>query len=143
MREILFRAKRIDNGEWVEGYLIQSPYMGEVRSWISTPEDKTRLRAIATYYGDWRAVEVLTETICQYTGLTDKNGNKIWENDVVEIPGEGDCFKVMWSDTEARYEMQSDSLVVDFDNYWSYEVEVIGNTFDNACIDELLKGEEG
>lgn len=146
MREILFRGKRKDNGEWVEGQLIQSPYMGEVRSWISTPEDKTRLRAIATYYGDWRAVEVGTDTICQYTGLTDKNGNKIWENDVIGYwdtystengLAEADCIgKVFWDDETLSFQV-TERLSAE-----SYEVmdecSVIGNIFDNP---DLLKGE--
>ena len=135
MREILFRGKRKDNGEWVEGYLIQSPYMGEVRSWISTPEDKTRLRAIATYYGDWRAVEVLTETICQYTGLTDKNGNKIWENDVVLF--EEEICTVSWSDKDAQFTIESEFVVEHFGNVWSADCEVYGNVFDNP---ELVEG---
>ena len=156
MREILFRGKRKDNGEWVEGHLIQSPYLGEVRSWISTPEDKTRLRTIATYYGDWRAVEVGTDTICQYTGLTDKNGNKIWENDIVHLFGK---------DTIRNYDWKA---VIEFGNpnslySWGYQLkpighfeynedilcwvgmeeaniycEVTGNIFDNP---DLLKGE--
>ncbi len=141
MREILFKAKRIDNGEWVEGHLIQSPYMGEVRSWISTPEDKTRLRAIATYYGDWRAVEVGTDTICQFTGLTDKNGNKIWENDVVWI-GTTDRAIVIFSDNYSGYILQP---IGDFyfdspmlaDNVDIID-SIIGNIFDNH---DLLKGE--
>lgn len=146
MREILFRAKRKDNGEWVEGSLIQSPYMGEIRSWISTPEDKTRLRAIATYYGDWRAVEVGTDTICQYTGLTDKNGNKIWENDIIGYwdtystengYAEADCVgAVLWDDETLSFQV-TERLSAE-----SYEVldecSVIGNIFDNP---ELLKGE--
>lgn len=132
MRQILFKAKRIDNGEWVEGHLIQNPYMGEVRSWISTPEDKTRLRAIATYYGDWRAVEVVTDTICQYTDLTDKNGKKIWENDIMKYEWDG----------KTRIEVikyQAPIFTYDKSFRWSlHEDEVIGNIFDNA---DLLKGE--
>lgn len=165
MREILFKAKSIATGEWVEGHLIQSSYMGEVKSWISTPEDKTRLRAIATYYGDWRAVEVRTDTICQYTELTDKNGNKIWENDVVRGHGNpDDLAKVVFGEF---YVIKVDSLVkVDEVIGWHTEViqtdaiskcepfclpmpltdfyigfselEVIGNIFDNP---DLLKGE--
>lgn len=85
MREILFKAKRIDNGEWIIGSLIQNPYLGGIRSWISSEqEDKARLRLVSKYQAEWRAFEVRTDTICQYTGLTDKNGQKIWENDVVK-----------------------------------------------------------
>ena len=137
MREILFRGKRKDNGEWVEGNLIQSPYMGEVRSWISTPEDKTRLRAIATYYGDWRAVEVGTDTICQYTGLTDKNRHKIWENDVVYIPYERleDSYcKVIFRRGGFIGEMADGCE----DCLLNRKIKVIGNIFDN---EDLLKGE--
>ena len=145
MREILFRGKRKNNGEWVEGHLIQSSYMGEVRSWISTPEDKTRLRAIATYYGDWRAVEVGTNTICQYTGLTDKNGNKIWENDIVK-DDRGNIYKAFWQERYYQFSwicVKSDLLPIGAKwDLWSLsrngDLEVIGNTFDSA---DLLKGE--
>lgn len=133
MREILFRGKRKDNGEWVEGHLIQSPYMGEVRSWISTPEDKARLRAIATYYGDWRAVEVDTDTICQYTGLTDKNGNKIWENDIVDIKHYAEnAHEVKWG--YGGFYIGINGLLC----HYNTVCEVIGNKFDDA---DLLKGE--
>lgn len=150
MREILFKAKRIDNGEWVEGHLIQNPYMGEVRSWISTPEDKTRLRAIATYYGDWRAVEVVTDTICQYTELTDKNGNKIWENDIVNgHEKRGAAFSqcvVKHNDRKARFDVEAMGCmfplcIEEYDEDFfmnGLDYEVIGNIFDNA---DLLKGE--
>lgn len=85
MREILFKARRIDNKEWVVGYLIQTEYFGTIRSWISVIDDKTRLRAVSDYYCDWRAVEVLTETVCQYSGLKDTNQIKIYEKDIVNV----------------------------------------------------------
>lgn len=138
MRDILFKAKRIDNGEWVEGSLIARP--NSTRRFIVDNNNETALRGCTTGCSDkfdWRSVEVDPNTICQYTGLTDKNGNKIWENDVVEIPTEDEYFHLKWEEDTARFVMSSNSFIVTFDNYWSHEVEVIGNIFDNP---ELLEG---
>ena len=71
MREILFKAKRLDNGEWVEGYYIGPIGVLDVHE-ICDVHDITGPR-----------VEVDPSTVCQYTGLTDKNGTKIFEGDVV------------------------------------------------------------
>ena len=75
MREILFKAKRIDNGEWVEGLIWKKKYNAN-KVFISCFPDKDDNEEV--YVVD-------SNTICQYTGLTDKNGNKIWENDVVSF----------------------------------------------------------
>ena len=128
MREIIFKAKRKDNGEWVEGLLWKKKYDSN-KIFISCFPDKDDNEEVFV---------VEPDTICQYTGLTDKNGRKIWENDIVVIPVENGYFLVEWSDTEARWQMnnEEDAFIVDFDNYWSYQVEVIGNVFDNS---ELLE----
>ncbi|MFR2340689.1 MAG: YopX family protein [Mediterraneibacter gnavus] len=119
-REILFKAKRIDNGEWVEGDLERTKYDDVI--WI------VDVRGEKCYRCD-------LDTICQYIGLTDKNDKKIWENDIVELPDEEGYFTCKWEEDAARFVMNGDGLTVDFDNYWSYQTEVAGNIFDNP---ELL-----
>lgn len=139
-REILFKAKRVDNGEWVEGnYAYRPKENGDdlERHYILVHDD----------YG-FRWYEVGPKTICQYTGLTDKNGKKIWENDIVKFPdcdmstesGYGDVFvnagKVAY-DTESMSYFFTNRVTVDMvDIIIKVEVEAIGNVFDNP---ELLE----
>ena len=86
--------------------------------------------------------EVQSNTICQYTGLSDRNGQKIWENDICIIEdgttfddGDG-YFKVEFDEDSARFTLDGDGLTVDFDNVYSNDTEIIGNIFDNP---ELLE----
>jgi uncharacterized phage protein (TIGR01671 family) len=72
MREILFKAKRLSDGAWVEGYYIGPVGVLDVHE-ICDIHDITGSR-----------VEVDPSTVCQYTGLTDKNGKKIFEGDIVK-----------------------------------------------------------
>ena len=82
MREILLKGKRKDNGEWIEGSLITSIN----RAWISSEKtDSQRLRSISNTNAIWRSIEIIPDTICQFTGLYDKYGNNIWENDIIKI----------------------------------------------------------
>ena len=129
MREILFKAKRIDNGEWVEGYLVKS------NERILT---SVIIKCIDSIFPEmWPIYEVDEKTICQYTGLTDKNGKKIWENDVCKITfGDGETTNgiIEYRENNCRFILYE---VGDGDyGFTTNSVEVIGNIFDNP---ELLE----
>lgn len=130
----LFKAKRTDNGEWVIGSYVNCCYPNE--------EDKTG-HFILEYLNKFH--EIYTSTICQCTGLKDKNGKLIWENDIVRDK-EGNCYKAFWQNNYYQFSwicVKSDIFQIGtkWDLYiWrSYEIEVIGNRFDNP---ELLESEE-
>lgn len=139
-REILFKAKRINNGEWVEGYIFK--LKGTDRYYIFTGEFNV---AGLLHIPEFVRYGIIPETICQYTGLTDKNGNKIWENDIVKCEmidiGKSvtEIAKVEYSTNDGgyipfiwKYDCDGCDLYTEIE-----EIEVIGNIFDNP---ELLEG---
>lgn len=118
----LFKAKRVDNGEWIIGSLIQNPFFKGVRSWISSEqEDKTRLRSISRTQALWNSIEVDSSTICQCTGVKDKNGKLIWENDILMCHGNSeDLVKAVFGEFNV---INAETLeVIDRVIGWHYEV---------------------
>ena len=138
MREILFKAKRLDNGEWVEGFCVN---ISNKHLYIFTGK-----LDISNGYLDLEKYSVGPKTLCQYTGLTDKNGNKIWENDAVRY--EDDLVNMVkvdligWNETHAAFTILADEKgnmkYYYIDEFIASNFEVIGNIFDNP---ELMKNE--
>ena len=134
----LFKAKRKDDGEWVFGNCIDDGVTGQV--FIHTVGNSVNESDKVGEEGclQFVAFEVAPATICQCTGLKDKNGKLIWENDVVSYC---DCTKedyvIAWEQNKACFEYQEYSCsMMNFDELSGCEVEVIGNIFDNP---ELLE----
>lgn len=157
-REILFKAKRADNGEWVEGSLITGVFLrgGKYIPYILNA-DLAEYDCFEDFNEENGIFEVIPETLCQYTGLNDKNGKRIWENDILrysyEYPGspwlkQGEDIKyrvgaVFWQEWRGAWAVcgrgKNRSTNQDVFTYCRNpnRVEVIGNIFDNT---ELLEG---
>lgn len=132
MREILFKAKRIDNGEWVEGYVVRKHGLYFIYDIVNSESYRQNI------------YEIDPETLCQFTGLIDKNGKRIWENDIVEAWSQG-------SRAIGTVKQRVDGLWIMSPAWQNHEfwelkpngngettVEVLGNAFDNS---ELLQEE--
>ncbi len=123
----LFRAKRTDNEEWIER--------------LPSYDINGNLTEFEVYRGfaNCEIADVDSETVCQWTGLTDKNNRKIFEGDICKIHSgpideEDGCFSVEWDEGDARFALYGEGLTVDFGNYHGHECEVIGNIFDNPDL---------
>lgn len=113
MREILFKAKRVDNGEWVEGYYLRDQYHIGGKDIIFYRKDSDRF----TVYTN--IIDI--ETLCQFTGLCDKNGKRIWENDILMCRGNSeDLVKAAFGEFGVR-NIETGSIV-DKVVGWHYEV---------------------
>ena len=135
MREILFRGKRTDNGEWVKGY------------YCNLGGNHPRILKENIFIGkigrvlEFKNIDVILETIGQYTGLTDKNGVRIFEGDILcgfldeDYPEHKtivtvEWYEYMWVTRQGNYHPDS---FEESDTDW---FEVIGNIYDNP---ELLE----
>lgn len=139
MREILFKAKRKDNGEWIEGYYQKRYCLSDNEESLIFHVDSYKVQEYA---------EIVPETLCQFTGLCDKNGKKIWENDILKTRDDqyaqvkfgfygtafarGDYNQGFYAafpeDSYYRHEL----------GFWCKKTYVGGNIFDNK---ELLQEE--
>lgn len=137
MREILFKAKRIDNGEWIEGHYTEC--RGETFIGIDT---SSMFELFCPPVIRWFKVD--SETICQFTGLCDKNGNKIWENDILmahldESYPENVTYETVEWNVAGWVGRETDSIGRQYlDKFDLEHYEVVGNIFDNP---ELLQEE--
>lgn len=136
MREYKYRGKGIADNEWYFGDLIQTR-LGT--TWIITEDYTTATEEISL--NTCASPQVKAETVGQFTGLHDKNGEEIYEGDVVFIRGDTELLdikgKVEYSDTFAQFIITNTGNIIDeAEPLGDYEdIEVIGNVFENK---ELL-----
>lgn len=130
-REVLFRGKRKDNREWVEGFYIKYGFTNREKPYI-----------VQSYASDLYGFEVIPATVGQFTGLTDKNGKKIFEGDIVLAGSEGVMANCeVKRRIDGTYYMNLNAGTVWYmmpNRNGKTTVEVIGNIHDNS---ELLGGE--
>ena len=147
MREFLFRGKRLDNGEWVEGFYVclhDSKGHESHRIYTGYAENDC-----GDFYPDW--FEVDPETVGPFTGLPDKNGKKIFDGDIIRVTSSDDmgfeiigkvelmdgCYRVYYC---IRHDFGRVEWIIPRIGGITekYTYEIIGNIHDNP---ELLKGE--
>lgn len=132
MREIIFRGKRIDNNEWIYGLITT-----QIEKGIT---EKKLLSAITSNSFGVGEHQVDTETIGQYTGLTDKKGKKIFEGDIIKARHNEYLYIVKYEDCGFVIEDKWGSRIKQHqDSVNRLECEIVGNIWDNP---EIIKGEK-
>ena len=131
MREILFKAKRKDNSKWIEGYY-QKRY--------DLLGNEEHLIFHADSYKVWEYAEIDPETLCQFTGLCGKNGNRTWENDILmahldeSYPEDTTYGAVEWG-IAGWVTHEAGSIDRQYlDEFDTEHFEVVGNIFDNKKL---------
>lgn len=138
-REILFRGKRVDNGEWVYGYVLID---NAQCSWKNNGKCKCQHDGTDAFMFVWNDyghgyddIEVVPDTIGQYTGIKDKNGKRIFENDIIQ-----------YDEEQFPFEFCGPEIVT-----WDYGVlstieehlieycEIIGNIHDNPELIDVME----
>jgi len=136
-REILFRGKRKDNGKWIEGYLFDDGFANSNRMFIGgfviedykgAADDNYSITGTDFY-------EIDHSTICQYTGLNDRNGRKIFEGDILKS-GLNKIGKIVYNQSHMAF-----LILEDKENKYYFirecdgnHIEVIGNIFNNPDL---------
>ena len=129
MREYLFRGKRVDNGEWVEGFFVNLPLVHYNRTEPLITSGKTGASS-----------EIDLSTVGQYTCMKDKNGKRIFEGDVVNFKTTAYSFErcyIRWHEKTAQFVVTEKNCIRTYPIDRDWEFEIIGNVHDNP---ELLGG---
>lgn len=122
MRTIKFKAKRLDNGEWVCGYFYEENGNTYI---IENRQKESKLNRNPAYQVD-------PSTVCQFTGLKDCKGKELFENDLIHFVGHKPIGKVIWSEDNYAFMVASGNEPI----YWLSEVleigkiAIVGNKFD-------------
>lgn len=129
----LCKAKRTDNGGWVIGGLVRYGFTGREKYYI-----------VPSYASDLYALEIDPSTICWCTGLQDKNGKLIWENDIMvahlddAYPEDETYIRILWHGSGFCSKENRSEDISPIDKFDQEHFEVCGNIFDNK---ELLESE--
>lgn len=121
----LYKAKRLDDGEWVVGYIIRYGHTGKEKYYI-----------VPSYASDLYSFLIDPTTICRCTGAKDKNGELIWENDIAKDENDN-FYMAFWQDNYYQFSwvyvnsgVFSIGMKWDLWRFKSSEIEVVGNVFD-------------
>lgn len=155
MRDILFRGKRTDNGDWVEGYYAELP-VGSLATTIFSNDEEIVCEDTASYiikvfekqHSNYSSAiplqviecekyQIIPKTVGQYTGLTDKNGTKIFEGDIVKWKDRS--YEVAYITKYTRFAARKPKTI--FTTVPLCLSEVIGNVWDNPKLMEEWKDE--
>ena len=128
MREIIFRGKRTTNGDWVYGDFVHGNERKSLRDSIFVYDSETQS------FNDY---EINPSTLGQYTGLTDKNGKKVFEGDIIKKTNKGRHPQNFTANIRTHFCVNEEVYYSPCDHFTeSCEYEIIGNIHDNS---ELLE----
>lgn len=122
IEDIKFKAKRLDNGEWCEGYFYEENDNTYI---IENRQKESKLNRNPAYQIDH-------STVCMFTGLKDCEGKELFENDLIHFIGHKPIGKVIWSEENYAFMVASENEAL----YWLSDVleigkiEIVGNKFD-------------
>lgn len=139
MREILFRGKRVDNGEWVYGNLIEDKWGDDNGNTVYAILQDRVAPDIAAL---WTPVKVIPETVGEYTGSTDKDGKKIFEGDIIAFRSSESIYEVAYDITDSKFIIllrNGKDSFLRFYNISAYYFSVIANKWDNPELLEVEK----
>lgn len=137
MKEILFRGKRVDNGEWVYGYYYESKISG---CFILVPKIKARKKDVVVIGDSFDVFEVIPKTVGQYTGIKDDKWARVFEGDILEVSyDDGTAYttevkaygNTLCVDVEGEdYDYTAFDFAVDLWRAEGCEFEVVDNIYD-------------